>query len=72
MPSVDNLNIVISASAKEANASLNELMKTLKNLKGQLNISASNGIKITNSLNKKGGFPPPFNYLKYKNRNGEF
>ena len=50
MPSVDNLNIVISASAKEANASLNELMKTLKNLKGQLNISASNGIKITNSF----------------------
>lgn len=50
MPSVDNLNIVISASAKDANASLNELMKTLKNLKGQLNISASNGIKITNSF----------------------
>lgn len=46
MPSVDNLNIVISASSKNANASLNELIKTLKNLKREFNINANSGIKV--------------------------
>lgn len=50
MPTVDNLNIVISASSKNANASLNELIKTLRGLKKEFNINANSGIKLSKSF----------------------